>query len=72
MDAPAYPVPSVVARFANEYFNTFARLLDPNLPVAPAEARDGSNWSAGQTVAFATICSLGFSCLLAVILKFCA
>ena len=51
-----------VAQFLRDYFATFARLLDPNLP-PPArieDAREGEPlWPLGQTAAFTTIVAIG-------------
>ena len=63
------------ARFFGDYFRTFVRLLDPNLPSSPSWSRDAveaSCWSASKTLAFATICLLAAGALLAEIMIFCA
>ncbi len=69
------PTQPAGARFFGDYFHAFVRLLDPNLPLSPSWSRhpaDGSRWSVGQTLAFATICLLAAAALLAEIMMFCA
>jgi len=64
-----------IAQFAGDYFQTFARLLDPKLPSArnrSCGATAAFDWSAGQASAFATICLLAATALLVEIILFCA
>ena len=65
--------PSAGQKFIGDYFYTFARLLDPHLaPSVRAEDEETTRWPLGQTVAFATIVSLGLWGSLAAILYYCA
>ncbi len=72
MSTYVQPSKSAMARFAVDYFVTFARLLDPNLPSAGStKPLDGSVWSLGQSAAFGTLCVLGVAGLLGVIFAYC-
>ena len=69
------PTQPGIAQFAGDYFQTFARLLDLNLPPAPNRscgATEAFDWSAGQASAFVTICLLAAAALLVEIILFCA
>lgn len=67
-------VPSAAERFATDYFLTFARLLDPNLPPSGAPAEDGeaTHWPVGQRAAFATIGLVSLWGMMAAILHYLA
>jgi hypothetical protein len=58
--------------FIRDYFRTFARFLDPNLPpVSRANQREETQtWSWGQTVAFATIASVSLWIMVAAIIYY--
>jgi hypothetical protein len=60
---------------AADYFYTFARLLDPNLPQAKASyilETGQERWPLGQTLAFASIVSLGLWAVLVGIVRYIA
>jgi hypothetical protein len=67
--------PSASEQFFEDYFRTFARFLDPNLPARPrifnhTSGDELTRWPLGQTVAFATIVSASGWALLAGIIHF--
>jgi hypothetical protein len=62
-------------QFTADYFYTFARLLDPNLPQATASSTletGKERWPLGQTVAFASIASVGLWAVLIGIVRYIA
>jgi hypothetical protein len=64
---------SSAEEFGRDYVQTFARLLDPNLPPATRVATnngDDARWPLGQTVAFATISSLCLWVLIASVIHY--